>query len=239
MSLRSLLLPASLPMAGAMLLATLLGALAGRPLGENVYRYTWTDARFCDDCHVHDYANEAWAQSVHGGVTSCHDCHRVPIRHYPRNLWKALFDRPQGPDDIHAPHVPIVVCSQCHSEAGADEPLTGPMSDRVRAQVGKVDGSTLHDIHLRAESRVPPPLFGGTRTAARPDDEAKAQAEDSVITCMDCHGAENNRAHRFAGTDTNCLRCHEGLHREGRLARLSCRECHFAGFEATRLEGTP
>ena len=139
------------------LAAFVAGSISGAPAGEQLFRYTWTDADFCDDCHVHDYANEAWARSVHAGLTTCHDCHRVPIRHYPKNLWTTVFDPPEGEEDIHPPDVANVVCEQCHAEAGLDEVLTGPMRQDVRRRIVKIDDSPGHRRHLDSETRAPPP----------------------------------------------------------------------------------
>lgn len=209
--------PARLALVGAAFAG---GALAGLPAGEAVYDYEWRDADFCDDCHVHDYANQAWAESVHGQLTTCHDCHRVPISHYPRNLWMMLADRPQGPEDIHRPHVVTVVCEQCHTTQEGIE-LTGPMPDAVLAHVVKVEDSPLHQKHLRAETRDP--------------EAAEGAGEKGSITCMDCHGSDENRAHSFPATSANCVACHEheahAQPAEGEQApSVECRDCHFGGF---------
>ena len=238
------------------------GVIAGLPMEEKLYSYMWRDARFCNDCHVHDYANQAWEESAHGELTTCHDCHRVPIRHYPRNLINTIFAPPQSEDDIHPPSLPTVICAQCHFSEGGDEPLTGPMPDELRGWVVHVDESPLHRIHLDADSRVPrgeSPQHGeeGDDTAAgqaghnsEGDDSAShggpageasgghgghGEVEEGPITCMDCHGAANNRAHQFEATAENCLRCHEGREPEGvRSGRLSCSECHLTGFLGKR-----
>ena len=207
--------------------ALLAGGLAGIPTGEGVYRYTWTDSRFCDDCHVHDYANEAWEKSVHAGLTTCHDCHRVPISHYPRNLWLAAFDRPQGREDIHRPHVETVICSQCHLREGLSEKLTGPMPQAVRRRVVKIDDSELHRVHLDAENRSP----GAYRGAG---DDVAADTEPASIDCVDCHGSAEDQAHQFTATARGCVECHEHQAVEGLGAALiDCRECHFDGFLGT------
>lgn len=184
------------------------GLASGVPPGNAMFDYTWRDADFCDDCHVHDYANEAWKRSPHVGLTTCHDCHRVPIRHYPRNLWMMVSDRPQGPEDFHAPHIPIVVCGQCHLSEQEEEPLTGPMPEEIRKHVVKVDLSPLHKLHLSKEQDGEP------------------------IDCMSCHGGETNRAHRFEATQDNCVVCHEDrkIPASSGVAALTCKECHFAGF---------
>lgn len=196
---------------GAVLVAFVVGLVSGVPAGNKMFDYTWRDAEFCDDCHVHDYANEAWKRSAHVGLTTCHDCHRVPIRHYPRNLWMMVFDRPQGPEDFHAPHIPVVVCAQCHLAEGQHEALTGPMPPEIREHVVRVDESPLHRLHLEEEHDGEP------------------------ITCMACHGGETNRAHRFEAGQDNCLICHEDRHipETSGVAALTCKECHFAGFTGT------
>ena len=223
------------------LLALGAGLVAGFPLGERIYRYQWADARFCNDCHVHDYANEAWERSAHGEVTTCHDCHRVPIRHYPRNLWVTITDPPQSPDDIHRPDIPIVVCEQCHSEKGAEAHLSGPMSHELQKAVVKIDDSPMHRLHLDAEERDPG-AFRGSRPDAHEDDSAhegdSAGAHDgghgaepqSAITCMDCHGAESNRAHHFQSTSEGCAECHSAHGDELGAGGIACRQCHGAGF---------
>ncbi|MBT3221027.1 MAG: hypothetical protein HN348_18245 [Proteobacteria bacterium] len=212
------------------LVAGFVGAVSAVPVGDAAFRYTWVDHRFCDDCHVHDYANQAFARSIHVGLTTCHDCHRVPLRHYPKNLWLTLFDRPSGQADIHLPDVATVVCEQCHS-LKAHEPLTGPLSDELRTQIVKIDDSPLHRLHMDSESRFPGAYRGG-------GDAVESLGHDGVksgISCMDCHGAESNRAHRFEATMDNCIQCHEHQQLERpRLADLSCRECHFAGFLGDR-----
>lgn len=213
------------------------GALAGVPVQKAGYNYLWRDSRFCDDCHVHDYANEAWAKSVHGGVTTCHDCHRVPIRHYPRNLVVTLFDTPQTEADIPRPAVSTQICSQCHLRSGMEEPLTGPLPEEVRAQLVKVDDSPLHKVHLEATSRLPSAYQRGKKdlsgqTALSPADDSHEGAAGAIL-CADCHGAGPNRAHSFEATRDNCVLCHrEPAGHAGGAARLDCRDCHLSGFLA-------
>jgi hypothetical protein len=235
--------------------ALVAGGFAGAPTGQAAYEYMWLDARFCDDCHVHDYANEGWERSIHAGVTTCHDCHRVPIRHYPRNLFVTIQKGAQTQEEMHAPDVATVICEQCHAADGAHEPLTGPLPEDLRARVVKIDASPLHRVHLEAASRTPARYLGGADPDAQGEahdeggHEGDAHAEPShggghgegeatAITCMDCHGSESNRAHQFAATMQNCVSCHEGnaMH-AGRMQSLSCRDCHFEGFLGGPGEG--
>ena len=224
------------------------GSLAGLPTGNEVYDYLWTDYRFCNDCHVHDYANEAYERSVHFGMTTCHDCHLVPIRHYPRNLFVTVFTPPQSADDIHPPDVDNVICSRCHSAQTDDEPLTGPMSQQVRETVVKIDQSPMHLLHLQSETRDPGVYRGGGHPGEEahgedagehgPGHGTPAEWDAGQITCMDCHGGESNRAHAFEASSENCVVCHEGFLPEGTLVgALQCRECHFSGFSGLPGEG--
>lgn len=228
--------PASL---AVVTVALLCGSIAGIPAGGRMYDYMWRDPRFCDDCHVHDYANEAWARSVHSRLTTCHDCHRVPIRHYPENLYLAIFDRPQVPEDIPRPEVEMVICEQCHSAAGAQAALTGPMPNELRALVVGVDDSPLHTLHLHADGRVPAlyagggaEAHGGTAGAAAVDGSgSREEAAADTIVCLDCHGGERLEVHRFTATSEACESCHEGIRPADESGRsLSCLDCHAQGF---------
>ena len=229
---------------GAVTVGFVVGLGAGWLPAESGFDYVWRDPEMCDDCHVHDYANEAYFRSVHVGLTTCHDCHMVPIAHYPRNL--VLTPLSDGVSELeHVPHVDSVICSTCHM-AGHEGELSGPMTADVLERVVKVDESPLHMLHLEAEVRDPGPARGGDTNphGATPEeghdnghDEGHDEGggghggETRTISCMDCHGSENNRAHRFEATRENCLRCHEGISESsGRLAELQCHECHFEGF---------
>jgi hypothetical protein len=228
---------------GVVALGFLVGAAAGIPLEEATFDYVWRDADMCDDCHVHDYANEAYWASIHGGITTCHDCHLVPISHYPKNLFVTAFRPPQGPEDIHPPQVASVICTRCHSVEGQEEELTGPMSEAVREQTVKIDHSALHRAHLESPERRPSDSAGGTdvpehHTGTGPliAPFVRPSWDAGVISCADCHGAGPNRAHEFTATRENCVACHGDLHvNTGRMVDLDCRQCHLAGFLAGTL----
>lgn len=231
----------STPSAAAVVaLAFVGGALAGIGPRDRVYDYMWRDPSFCDDCHVHDYANQAYDRSIHAGMTTCHDCHLVPISHYPRNLYVTVFDPPQGPEDIHPPEVETVICTRCHSKEADDEPLTGPMSEELRKRVVKVDDSPLHRVHMSSKVREPGPAKGGVHGGAEAEHEEKHESaipfeppswDEGVIGCADCHGSEANRAHQFTAQRESCERCHEEISFGAeRMAGADCRQCHLSGF---------
>ena len=216
--------------------ALLAGLIIGAPIGDAGYDYTWRDPYFCDDCHVHDYADEAWARSIHAGMTTCHDCHKVPVSHYPVMTLGAIFARPQSPEEVKKAHVPNILCEACHV-AASTEHLTGPMTDEMRAQIVKIDDSVLHRAHLDSKTREPGAYLGeghGTEGAAEPEPNPHHDDEEgeSAIKCLDCHGSGGNEeAHRFTAARSNCLSCHTTLDVSvGRLTELRCRECHYTGF---------
>lgn len=226
---------------GVVLVALVAGVAVGVPSGEAGYHYVWRDPHFCNDCHVHDYADEAFFRSVHAELTTCHDCHRVPIMHYPRNLVNTPGMYGQEEHLEHRPHVESVICAACHVSDGHGE-LTGPMTPDLLTRIVKVDESPLHAVHLGAEVRTPGPargeVHGGHDTDEAHEDGDHVPAEEGAITCMDCHGGPMNRAHRFEARRDNCLQCHEGISESsGRLSELQCQECHFEGFLGRIPEG--
>lgn len=220
------------------LAAALTGVGAGVPTGQTMYTYMWADPDFCATCHVHDYANTAWSRSVHAQLTTCHDCHRVPIRHYPRNLALTLFDRPQTPEDVPSAEVGAVLCEQCHAEEGGHHPLTGPMPAELRPVVPKIDASPLHRVHLDALERAPSRYQGGPDPdAPKPVSaghvEAAELGERSAIECLDCHGGRDLSVHTFDADARDCVTCHEGITPKDETgAELSCLDCHGSGFLA-------
>jgi hypothetical protein len=207
----------------AAFVAVLVGAAAGMPIGDRVYAYQWADARFCNDCHAHDYANEAWAESIHAGLTTCHDCHRVPIRHYPRNLWVQITDPPKSAEDIPHPQIPVVICGSCHLAECDPHELTGPMPLEMCDHVVKIDNSRLHRVHLESEDRQPGPGLGGA---------LDTEHEEGTITCLDCHGAGERQVHKFSDDVTACSKCHERHVEELGIVGLPCRQCHGSAFLA-------
>jgi hypothetical protein len=227
--------PASL---GVVTVALICGSVAGAPVSDKAYDYMWRDAQFCDDCHVHDYANQAWAKSVHGKLTTCHDCHRVPIRHYPKNLYVTVFQRPEVPEDIPKPEVGVVICEQCHSSKGAEEPLTGPMPEEIRSKVVHIDKSPLHRLHLDAESARPSNYQGG-EDATEPEAPHAAGHEkpagEGPIACLSCHGGENLTAHQFPAKSAVCEECHKGIQPHDESGGgLDCLDCHGPGFRGVQ-----
>lgn len=222
--------------------AILGGAIAGAPVGDAAYDYMWRDPYFCDDCHVHDYADQAWGRSVHAGVTTCHDCHLVPVSHYPVMTVGTILNPPSTPEEVKNAHVASVICEACHLAASTHE-LTGPMTPEMRTRVVKIDESPLHRLHMDSPTRDPGTYLGANHGTGDPHGGATADegggdeghgghGDEGAIKCLDCHGSGGDDAtHRFSAARANCLACHGGIDVEvGRLTELRCRECHFTGF---------
>lgn len=213
-----------------------LGLLLGAYPGFITYKYVWEDADFCLSCHVHDYVNIAWKNSVHGQLTTCHDCHHLPLHEYIREAYVQVTEWPKFPDDLdHVPHVPKDLCQACHLAAEADRStITGPLAKEEIDKLPKVDHTYLHQIHLKAKTKVIPyadyHLSKKQRDPRNVIDLPMEEGEERSITCTDCHGGPGNRAHNFRANDSNCVRCHQEVHQSEIGKKYGCRSCHFQGF---------
>lgn len=217
----------------------LIGSLLGLYPGYRLYQYAWYDERFCLTCHVHDYANVGWSQSIHGQTTTCHDCHHQKLRDYMREAAVMVIRQPKFPQDLHhTPYVNNQLCSACHiSNATEQSTITGPMSLEDVLLIPKVDQSYLHKVHLSKTTDL-------TLLNARAHNEnerileklqpskefSKEKGPSRQITCADCHGGPANRGHNFSAVDSSCVRCHETPHQTKITKEFGCRSCHFQSF---------
>ncbi|MFH1469691.1 MAG: hypothetical protein ABIO70_35220 [Pseudomonadota bacterium] len=230
---------AALLVAGAVCLVS---AGSGGAVGYRAYQYAWVDPTFCDVCHMHDYALQDWRDSIHGGLVTCHDCHRVPLTHYIMDLVHTFYDRPSYPEDLtEMPRIPSESCESCHLTAAALlTDLDSPMPQEVFDHIVKVEDSPGHRAHLMAEDRDPGKSRGGGGGAARRTRHLAQHGATAAevgfgtgeIECIDCHGTETNRFHNFAARQENCLACHEDLQQRGHVPDFDCRHCHFQDFVA-------
>ncbi len=215
------------------------GALVGAYPGYKAYEYAWKDARFCTSCHVHDYANVGWEQSIHGEKTTCHDCHHQPLRAYMNELYVMITKRPQFPRDLHhTPYVKQNLCAACHLSGPQDRStLTGPMPIEEIKKIPKVDTSILHKLHLSKTTDLVLlnsfALSENERMANAHDlTLPKDRGESRQIGCADCHGGPTNRGHSFGAIDMSCTRCHESVHKNRFAKEFGCKSCHFQDFLA-------
>ena len=133
------------------------GFLLGIYPGYRIYSYVWKNDAFCVSCHVHDYAGSALEMSVHGNLTTCHDCHHQALREYIREGIVLITENPKFPLAMkHTPHVPKDICEACHIAAPRHKSsITGPMAGKDIENIPLIDTSHLHVLHLQKE--VSPP----------------------------------------------------------------------------------
>ncbi|MCC6278701.1 MAG: hypothetical protein IT289_12365 [Oligoflexia bacterium] len=216
----------------------LAGVLLGAYPGYKIYEFVWKDAGFCISCHVHDYANVGWADSVHGTTTTCHDCHHQPLRAYIKEAFIMVVKQPKFPKDLHhTPYVPQNLCAACHLTNPHDRStITGPMTAGEVDKIPKVDQSYLHDFHLKKKTDFKLlnnfELSEGERNANPEAAKVLSQEKgpERPIVCADCHGGPSNRGHNFGAVDTSCIRCHQPTQHTRMIKNFGCRTCHFQDF---------
>ncbi|OFZ54474.1 MAG: hypothetical protein A2428_15870 [Bdellovibrionales bacterium RIFOXYC1_FULL_54_43] len=217
----------------------LLGALIGSIPGYKLYEYVWKNDKFCTSCHVHDYASIGWKSSIHGELTTCHDCHHQALIDYAREGLALISGNPKFPRDLHhTPYVPRHICEACHLTDADRSSLTGPLSSDEVDKLPKVDRLYLHNIHLNKQTRVP---LVSTIPLGQMNEEMKTFGvfdgepapklrERRQIICTDCHGGPANRAHDISVADRSCVRCHANTHRTQFVQQYGCRNCHYQDF---------
>lgn len=132
-----------------------LGMIVGLWPGYRTYEYVWKDDRFCLSCHVHDYATVSWKNSVHGKLTTCHDCHHQPLHQYFYEAYVMVTKRPKFPKDLHhTPYVPRDLCVACHVNHADQSTVTGPLSPKMVEKLPKVDHLWLHQVHLSKKVKL-------------------------------------------------------------------------------------
>lgn len=218
--------------------AVSIGMLAGTYPGYKAFEFVWDDARFCLSCHVHDYANDTWAESSHGKLTTCHDCHHQPLTMYMMEPVILILHQPKFPKDLkHVPHVPNDLCESCHL---AEPPkhltstISGPLTGEEVKYVPKVDKLVLHKIHLEAKTHLPLPKSFRIKEESFGDKHSDKLEHERNLSCVDCHGAPPNQGHDFTATDASCVRCHQNTDQMTQVPHfnkaMSCRNCHFLDF---------
>jgi len=216
----------------------LIGGLIGLYPGYKMFEYIWVDAGFCTTCHVHDYVQSAWDKSVHGKVTTCHDCHHQSLHEYMIEPIILITKWPKFPMGLdHVPHVPNEICEACHMKNPKDmSTLAGPLSKNfIKNNVRKVDDLYLHKLHLSETTdlavlehfKIPKDQRSANKAIDVPKDKI---TKKRPIECSDCHGGPTNRAHNFSAVDYSCIRCHEKVHDSAINTKFGCKNCHFHDF---------
>ena len=210
----------------------LVAMIPGGFLGHMAYQFAWTDPRFCFTCHIHDYAVMSWKRSVHGDVTTCHDCHHMGLLLYPYMGIRTFINPPKYPDELaHIPYVPNDLCIQCHIRGAIKrENWTMPFQYDKLKRIPTIDITAGHRWHLGSKTDKPVPEVL-TDTSAKESVE-KGFMPKGMINCMHCHGSAPNRPHNYRATDTNCRGCHAESHlsEQLRFAGTDCLVCHINAF---------
>lgn len=239
----------ALPFITFMAPSLIAGALIGIYPGYKAYEYTWVESGFCTRCHIHDYANISWKKSVHGAVTTCHDCHHQPLIQYLEEAVALVTKKPSFPVDLkHVPHVDKHLCETCHWDFGkSGKPdVAGPLKAHDLKDIPKVSNTRLHKLHLSKQVKLPFPskqhldtqptdnLVNTSMIGYESKEVGKKEWASRDITCVDCHGGIANRAHNFSATDIACVRCHNAMHKDFAPSKVQatfgCRNCHFIEF---------
>ncbi|MEI8346472.1 MAG: hypothetical protein WCG27_03330 [Pseudomonadota bacterium] len=223
------------------------GAIAGTAVGHKGYRYVIYDAGFCNKCHVHDYANDAWFESAHYQSTTCHDCHHQSVWANARGGLLTVFaNYYKKREKIHnIPKVEDKHCIKCHipSKHGVLLDIVGPLQSYDISKIIKIEETKGHRVHLLAKTRDPSKYYSwaqdGQHVQAKikdsenTDDAFNIEEEGRVIHCRDCHGGKQNRAHNFNAMPENCLECHKDISKSNKVVghlKQNCMLCHFASF---------
>ncbi len=236
---------AGLSTLGAFVLLAVFFAVGGYG-GKKMNDWVVADADFCDACHVHDYANEAWEHSIHNpSNTTCHDCHHQSLYDNAKSLVLLMSPFYKHEGKLHDfPTVNDHICQSCHDQnvephIGA---IVGPLGDEEIKAVTKINGSLLHKVHLKAENRLP---YKKVKWNIPVEDEKRGDVRitkqhlfareippEGKINCRDCHGTSLNRAHSFMATTENCEQCHNAAISENgpHMHNQNCLLCHVAGF---------
>ena len=235
----------------ALIIIFVISSLVGVAVAYKGYRYVIYDANFCDKCHAHDYANDAWNDSPHYKSTTCHDCHHQSVYANARGFFLTVFANHYKSDKkIHdIPKVEDKHCTKCHLPAkkGTWLDVVGPLSGYDIGKIIKIKDTLGHRIHLLAKTRDPDhsaPWSGNAQGHSKnremidensPEAEKAFDVEEEhrVINCRDCHGSKQNRAHSFSAIPENCVECHKSISKGTKVVghlKQNCMLCHFANF---------
>ena len=222
--------------------ARVIGLLIGTYPGYTAYEYMWKDPRFCMSCHQHDYASHSWKSSIHGRVTTCHDCHHQPLRQYAEEIYVLLTQKDIYPKSMkHLPHITKDLCESCHiSKPSHTSSISGPFEGENLESIPKIEKTRLHALHLSKQTETPLPRafhlleekvseYGKFKQTENSSDRSLMKRP---IACVDCHGGISNRAHNFSATDASCIECHQKVaaHPTKLQKTFGCRSCHFTEF---------
>lgn len=179
--------------------------------GYKVNHYFEHDPDACQLCHVHDYAQERWAESKHNVIT-CHECHHSSKKEQVVQLYRFVF---LGQKTVEPRHgkiiVPSKLCMECHWDENPKYP-----------QAAKVNASRYHAKHVFIEKIECTKCHGYVAHKFLPEERF----------CMQCHpGME---VHGTGMEKLACINCHTDRTEDLRPGRKKCLFCH--GDDSIRKE---
>ncbi len=185
--------------------------------GYKINDYFENDPNACQLCHVHDYAQERWAQSKHNVVT-CHECHRSTKKEQVVQLYRFVF---LGQKQVEPRHgkiiVPSQLCMECHWEGNPKYPAAA-----------KVNKSRYHAKHVFMEKIECTRCHGYVAHKFLPEERF----------CTQCH--KDKEVHGTGMEKLACINCHTDRTEDLKPGRNKCLFCH--GDESVRkkliAEGT-
>jgi len=171
--------------------------------GYKINDYFENDPDACQLCHVHDYAQERWAQSKHNVVT-CHECHHSTKKEQVVQLYRFVF---LGQKQVEPRHgkiiVPSKLCMECHWEGNPKYP-----------QAAKVNKSRYHAKHVFMEKIECTQCHGYVAHKFLPEERF----------CMQCH--TDKEVHGTGMEKLACINCHTDRTQDLRPGRNKCLFCH-------------
>jgi nitrate reductase cytochrome c-type subunit len=185
--------------------------------GYKLNHYFEHNPNACMVCHVHDYANIAWKESVHKDVT-CKECHLATKKEQVTQLYRFVF---LGQKTVEPRHGEVIVgwkvCFQCHWEGDKRYPKA-PMVNRSR----------YHAKHVFMEKVECSKCHGYVVHNFLPEERF----------CVSCHA--DREVHGTGMEKLACINCHTDRTPILRPDREKCLYCH--GSESIRkkliAEGT-
>lgn len=173
--------------------------------GYKINTYFEKDPDACKLCHVHDYAQELWAQSKHN-VVACKKCHHSTKKEQVTQLYRFVF---LGHKTVEPRHgkiiVPSKLCMECHWEGNPEYP-----------QASNVSGSRFHAKHVFMEKIECTKCHGYVAHKFLPEERF----------CIQCH--PKMEVHGTGMEKLACINCHTDRTEDLKPGRLKCLFCHSA-----------
>lgn len=185
--------------------------LASGITAYKINNYFNTNPDACVLCHVHDYAQDSWAQSEHAAVI-CKDCHYSSKKDQVAQLYRFVF---LGHKTVEPRHGKVIVpkkfCMECHWETNKKYPHA-PLVNNSRYHIRHAEAAGLEctDCHGFVVHKFP--------------------ADEKI--CFKCHVGKE--VHGTGMEKLACLNCHTDRTHDLKPGPKKCLFCH--GDESIKEE---